>query len=210
MFNRNFKYTLNDVLAMDQYLMSMASYEVSKGLMVYPDNFDDFLDFQKKIKKQFVEFKKMIQNNECTIEELEQSVINLHGPIYNKYRNMSLNDSIEEYIKDYKDQEEMTDAGYLGYGEKLSNASDFFSILKDFLSEPYSSEKSEENEKQNNISIQKSNIEINDEEKQKRPQKRAKTTKKTSTSKKTNRESKTNSEKRKSTLKNKKDNIDEK
>jgi len=39
----------------------------------------------------------MIQNNECSIEELEQMVINRHGPIPNANSKMTFQETIEHY-----------------------------------------------------------------------------------------------------------------
>jgi hypothetical protein len=123
---RKIKYTLNDILAIDNYIMTLASYEVSRGLMLSVENYDEYIQFQKNVKKQFNEFKRMIQCNECSIDELEQVVINRHGPVYNKYRNMDLIDSVNEYIMDNENSKNSKDDLF------SINMDDFYEFLKYF------------------------------------------------------------------------------
>jgi len=89
------RYTLNDILKMDQYLMNISAYEVSAGLMYHPHDVDSAMQFNRKVIKQFQQFKLMIQNNECTLEEVEQMVIRRHGAIADPYSKMSFNEALE-------------------------------------------------------------------------------------------------------------------
>jgi hypothetical protein len=82
---------------MDQYILELASYESSKGLLLYPTDIDSLMKLQQSTRSNFKQFKKMIQNNECSIEELEQMVINRYGPIPNADSNMTFEETIEHY-----------------------------------------------------------------------------------------------------------------
>ena len=82
---------------MDQYIMELASYESTQGMLIYPTDFESILKLQEKTRSNFHQFKKMIQNNECSIEELEQMVINRHGPIPNANSKMTFQETIEHY-----------------------------------------------------------------------------------------------------------------
>ena len=99
------KYTLNDILKIDQYLMNIAAYEVSYGLMKHPDNIDAAIEFNKKTINQFKQFKMMIKNNECTLEELEQMVIRRHGAISDPYSKMSFDEALSAISMEDKDDE---------------------------------------------------------------------------------------------------------
>ncbi len=91
------KYSLHDILLMDQYIMELASYESTKGLLLYPTDIDSLIKLQQSTRSNFNQFKKMIQNNECSIDELEQMVINRYGPIPNADSNMTFEETIEHY-----------------------------------------------------------------------------------------------------------------
>lgn len=82
---------------MDQYIMELASYESTKGLLLYPTDIDSLIKLQQSTRSNFNQFKKMIQNNECSIDELEQMVINRYGPIPNADSNMTFEETIEHY-----------------------------------------------------------------------------------------------------------------
>jgi hypothetical protein len=91
------RYSLNDILLMDQYIMDLASYESTKGMLIYPTDIDSLIKLQQSTRSNFNQFKKMIRNNECSIEELEQMVISRHGPIPNSSSNMTFQETIESY-----------------------------------------------------------------------------------------------------------------
>lgn len=99
------KYTLNDILKIDQYLMNIAAYEVSAGLMKHPDNIDAAMEFSRKTINQFKQFKMMIKNNECTLDELEQMVIRRHGAISDPYSKMSFDEALSAISMEDKDND---------------------------------------------------------------------------------------------------------
>lgn len=89
------RYSLSDVIKMDQYLMSLAAYEASEGMLSMPYDMDSALEFQSAVTKNFRNFKRMIKRDECTIDEIEQMVISKHGPIINPYRNMTTSQALD-------------------------------------------------------------------------------------------------------------------
>jgi len=121
------RYSLHDILLIDQYIMELASYESSKGLLLYPTDIDSLIKLQQSTRSNFNQFKKMIQNNECSIEELEQMVINRYGPIPNADSNMTFEETIEYYankqdvlpLKMEQDYLLMTDALFKAFNNAL-------------------------------------------------------------------------------------------
>jgi hypothetical protein len=106
------RYSLPEIMQMDQYLMNLAAYESSEGMITVPQTIDDAIKFQQTIKHQFNVFKRMIQCNECTLEELEQMVLRRHGPIPNPYSNMTIDETLEEISKEEeveKEEEQIPD-----------------------------------------------------------------------------------------------------
>ena len=89
------KYSLQEVMRMDQYLMSLAAYESSQGMIALPQDVDTATEFHNDVKQQFNVFKRMIQHNECNLEELEQMVLRRHGPIPNPYARMTMSETLE-------------------------------------------------------------------------------------------------------------------
>ena len=89
--------------------MELATYEVTKGVMMTIKGRDEFIDFQNKIGRQFNHFKRMIQLNECTLEELEQMVINRYGAIANPYSNMSFSESLDHFANKSDSDEQIND-----------------------------------------------------------------------------------------------------
>ena len=94
------RYSIREVMQMDQLLFQLATYEATQGLAFVPSDMDDALSIQKTIAKQFNFFKRMIQNGECTLEELQQLVVTRNGPIANKYHNSSFDESLEMMSQD--------------------------------------------------------------------------------------------------------------
>lgn len=86
-------------MQMDQLLFQLATYETTSGLAFVPADIDEAINIQRCIAKKFNFFKRMIQNGECTLEELQQLVITRNGPVPNKNHNLSLEESLEEMLK---------------------------------------------------------------------------------------------------------------
>jgi len=76
--------------------MELASYESTKGLLVHPTSIDSLIKIQEETRLRFCQFKQMVRNGECTIQELEQMVINKYGPIH-KASDITLQETIETY-----------------------------------------------------------------------------------------------------------------
>jgi len=84
---------------MDQLLFQLANYEATSGLAFVPGDIDEAVSIQKAIAQKFNFFKRMIQNGECTIEELQQLVIMRNGPIPHENKNKSFDESLELVLK---------------------------------------------------------------------------------------------------------------
>ncbi|MFA7219758.1 MAG: hypothetical protein WC119_04570 [Synergistaceae bacterium] len=107
MVNRK-RYSLSDVIKMDQYLMSLAAYEASEGMLSMPYDMESALKFQSSVTQNFRNFKNMIKRDECTINEIEQMVVSKHGPIINPYRNMTTSQVLEAMANEpFEEQEEI-------------------------------------------------------------------------------------------------------
>jgi septum formation inhibitor MinC len=109
------KYNLNQIIMMDQHLMGLAAYELSQGMKILPLTQDELIDFNRRINKQFVQFKKMIQLNECTFDELEQMVLRRHGAVPNPYANMSMDEVLEEISNEEDNKEQDDIESFLDY-----------------------------------------------------------------------------------------------
>jgi len=92
-------YTLNEALLIDQYILNLASYETSNGLMIPINDVESLIKMQKETQLRFYQFKKMIRNGECTIEELERMVIDKNGPIYSSLNKMTYMEVASHYAK---------------------------------------------------------------------------------------------------------------
>lgn len=112
------KYNLQEVINMDQYVMRLAAYESTQGMINMPKGIDDMIEFQKETQRQFNFFKRMIQNSECTLDELEQMVLTRHGPVPNPYRNQSMGDALKKMAEEPVESE--------SNGNEPINFMDFF------------------------------------------------------------------------------------
>ncbi len=90
------KYSLQEAIIADQYLLQLAAYESSKGMVRINNSIDDNLDLQKQIAKQFNYFKRLIQNGEASLDDIEQMVISMNGPVFNPYRNLTVAETLKE------------------------------------------------------------------------------------------------------------------
>ena len=98
------KYSLREIMAMDQLLFQLATYETTCGLAFIPEDMDQLLEINKSIAKKFNFFKRMIQNSECTLDELQQLVIAKNGPIPNEYHNLTFDESLDKMSKKNLDE----------------------------------------------------------------------------------------------------------
>jgi hypothetical protein len=108
------EYTLSNSMRQDQFIMSLASYDISKGLTEIPT---DIHDFSKKIQKKFIQFKKSVQNGEFSIRELEIMVVKANGPFLDTNLGMT-----DDEILDEMSHKEKND-------EKTNGAVEFLNIL---------------------------------------------------------------------------------
>jgi hypothetical protein len=111
---------------MDQYLLQLASYESSQGLMVADIDKDGIKEFQEKIANNFNRFKKMIQTSECTLDDLEQMVLTRYGPVPNPYHGLSMSETLDK-IADEVDEHESSD------DEVLDALADMDALISNYL-----------------------------------------------------------------------------
>jgi hypothetical protein len=67
--------TLREAQKLDEKVFSLASYDVTMGLMPSVTSMSDVKDLQVKLFQRFNEFKGMIQRGECTFTQLEDDVV---------------------------------------------------------------------------------------------------------------------------------------
>jgi hypothetical protein len=119
------KYSFNDIMQIDQWLMQFASYEASKGFLKIPTSMEDMVELQKQTSNNFRYFKRLIQTNECTLEDIEQMVIKRHGavPLSNKTKTISqaLSEICNKQQGDDKDATEIEKSILLALTESFKN-----------------------------------------------------------------------------------------
>ena len=73
-------YTFPETMNMDGALQRLALYEVTKGQMVIPTEFEEMLWLHRDIAVKFNEFKKRIQIGDCDFEFIRDHVLGTYGP----------------------------------------------------------------------------------------------------------------------------------
>ena len=93
------KYNIQDVLNLDNYLYSLALYEISEGTPPMPfENLEDAMAYQKKVLKKYKYYKDQIINGECTLDEINDYILKKMGPF--KQDAVSINDALEMGVSD--------------------------------------------------------------------------------------------------------------
>jgi hypothetical protein len=108
---RKKKYSLDEVIRMDQHLMNLSAYEASNGMTALPADIDEVVQFQKDVKRQFNYFKRLIQCKECTFEDVEQMVIRRNGPVANPYAHMTMSEALNAMMNEEPEEEEPYEQG---------------------------------------------------------------------------------------------------
>ena len=103
------KFTLQEVIQMDQYLMQLASYEASRGMMRMPSSMEEFVSIQEETANNFKYFKRLIQTQECNFDELEQMVISRYGALPSANKTNTLNETLKEICEKKEDEEPTTE-----------------------------------------------------------------------------------------------------
>lgn len=75
-----FQYSFEDVMRIDQALHQLATYEVTKGMIVVPKSQEEFMSLHDKIAQKFNYFKQLVQSRECTLQYIKQNVLQKNGP----------------------------------------------------------------------------------------------------------------------------------
>ena len=91
-----FQRNLQEAMQIDQQIMQLAAYEVSKGMLLDISTPEEMFEFQRNIKNKFNSFKMGIKCSEYTLEELEDLVINQYGPYIKNKEHKNFSDYIED------------------------------------------------------------------------------------------------------------------
>jgi hypothetical protein len=102
----DFKMTFDEAQSRDEFIMDLAFYDVTKGLIVKTNDISEVIALQDKAFEKFNQFKIQIQHGEFTLEQLEDDVVSRNGPTsqIEGYKARTL----EEHVKDFDDIEEFT------------------------------------------------------------------------------------------------------
>lgn len=92
------RYSLSEAMQIDQHIMQLAFYETTQGMLLNINSMEEVMKLQDKVKDNFNYFKKMIQQSECTMDELEQLVVKRHGPVVNEDKNLSIDESLDKIV----------------------------------------------------------------------------------------------------------------
>lgn len=94
--------SINDVFYIDQLLHQLASYEVTRGLIVVPKSVEEAMELQQKTADKFNYFKTLIRKGECTIDFIKYQVLKKNGP-YPQEKELSIDDpNLIDKIADWK------------------------------------------------------------------------------------------------------------
>ena len=75
------RYTFDEIKKLDQALHQLAIYEITHGRIIIPQDIEDALALQEKSAEKFNEFKRLIQEGDCTFEFIKNMVLAQNGPI---------------------------------------------------------------------------------------------------------------------------------
>ena len=67
--------SLEEARSLDQKILSLSAYDVTKGLMPVLKSQGDFAEFQTDIYERFNQYKQLIQKGEFTLEQLEDDIV---------------------------------------------------------------------------------------------------------------------------------------
>ena len=101
----NTETNFGDAIQIDMAIYQLAAYDFANGLLMVPETADQFIEMQKGIAKKFNYFKKSIQNNEITFEEIQRSVINKNGPF--PIKKMTSDEIVDKVMEDSKINEDI-------------------------------------------------------------------------------------------------------
>ena len=87
-------------MRMDQELLQVSMYEVSKGRVSIPKSPDELIEFHVKTAHMFNYFKTLIRRGETTLDELRIQVSNRWGSVYQE----SEEDNIDEVLKEIDEE----------------------------------------------------------------------------------------------------------
>lgn len=91
-------FSFDEIMERDSLLLQLSSYDVSKGMMMVPNDMERMYDIQCEIIERFNYFKGLIQSGETTLEDLQQDVSQRNGAIPQLAKEDSevVNDLIED------------------------------------------------------------------------------------------------------------------
>ena len=101
----NTETNFGDAMQIDMAIYQLAAYDFANGLLMVPETADQCIEMQKGIAKKFNYFKKSIQNNEITFEEIQRSVINKNGPF--PIKKMTSDEIVDKVMEDSKINEDI-------------------------------------------------------------------------------------------------------
>jgi len=109
--------TLDEAKRVDSLIRDLAFYDVTEGMMlpsIGPDDKEEITKLQTDVLKRFNVFKKLIQNGEFTLKELEYDVVSKYSAIPKKeYSLNEVDDLVEEYEKADKSEDDIVGSNYL-------------------------------------------------------------------------------------------------
>jgi len=75
------RYTFDEIKKLDQALHQLAIYEITHGRIIIPQDIEEAIVLQEKAASKFNEFKRLIQEGDCTFEFIKNMVLAQNGPI---------------------------------------------------------------------------------------------------------------------------------
>jgi hypothetical protein len=149
------RYTLEEVKQMDDYLLQLAAYDVSNGMLKIPKYIDDAIEIQNKIIKRFNYFKRLIRNGSCSFEFIEQTTLYKNGP----FEQPKIDDTDPDYIeKMLKEQEQfgLSNSVTQNTNNSSNHLEQIISLLLDETLNNYKSHEKDQNKDTN--SDEKTNL----------------------------------------------------
>jgi hypothetical protein len=78
--NKIMKHSFEEVTQLDNAILHLATYNITKGLLLVPKNAEDVIAMHEKVANKFNEFKYLIQRGECSLEDIKHNVLSEYGP----------------------------------------------------------------------------------------------------------------------------------
>ena len=123
------KYSLNEIYDMDQRLLNLAAYEVTKGLIFIPRKIEDLANLQKKTAEKFNEFKMMIQRGSCTLDFIQDTVLAKNGPVPRDNED----DDEDRFIERLLNEAHQDPQGEVSSEDVRKAATEYFQLMDDLL-----------------------------------------------------------------------------